>query len=210
MLDRIDSMVRRTGANEPAVGTAAWEARIEIGKINGEIDQIRRNLSQGGLTPYEQAAAQSRLRELDTALTEEAARIPQTDAEARGWVASPARGAQQAAAQGLPEAPAGYHWTAQASGTPRLDRLPGHDNLPQQGYDPATGQFVTRTATPCGGLTAADTADRNAAIDSWMRRQGHDGLTSDNAQAVIAQYRATAALRSRTAPAIRAPSRRSR
>ena len=190
---RISQLVTQSGET-PKPGTAAWEAQFELKKIDTELQQINQQLSQGGLTPYEQAAANARLLELNTAIEQQQARLPQTDAEGQGWVSSPSRGSEQAQQLGWDNPPDGYHWVAQPNGEPRLDRNTT-DAGPSLSYDPTRPpgeRFVERPTPERGDLMPTDVVARQDAINSWMQQNGYDSLTSANAQQVLTQYRQTA------------------
>ncbi|TWI33881.1 DUF4781 domain-containing protein [Paracoccus sulfuroxidans] len=190
---RISQLVTQSGET-PKPGTAAWEAQFELKKIDTELQQINQQLSQGGLTPYEQAAANARLLELNTAIEQQQARLPQTDAEGQGWVSSPSRGSEQAQKLGWDNPPDGYHWVAQPNGEPRLDRNTT-DAGPSLSYDPTRPpgeRFVERPTPERGDLMPTDVVARQDAINSWMQQNGYDSLTSANAQQVLTQYRQTA------------------
>lgn len=191
--ERLDNLLTRSGDPNPKPGTAAWEAQYEIGKIQDEIGQINQTMGDGKMSPYERASAEARLEELNTALEEQAARIPLSSQDGQGWVASPSTGAQQAEKLGWPQTPPeGYHWVGGQNNQPRLDRMPGNDG-PQKTYDPATGGFIDRPNNATRGDLMPDDIDaRNRQLSTWMTNNGITGLDGSNAGRVINQYRSNA------------------
>ena len=119
----LDNLRAMTGGDAPApVGSAAWEARIELDKIGGEAMTISRRLAEPGLGGTERAELEARLDELGDALDVQAGRLSDFAADGEGWIASPSAGADQARRLSLPDAPAGHVWVA-GSGEPHLRRV---------------------------------------------------------------------------------------
>lgn len=77
-----------TGRPEPAVGSPAHEAKLEIDKITTEAEQIA-TAAASATTPAERNALAIRQRELDQALTRETERLNSPDATSNGFVAAP-------------------------------------------------------------------------------------------------------------------------
>ena len=81
------------------VGSAGWEAKLEIDKIGREAQALTRELNSGNLTAARKAEIEVRLTELETATAREMDRLAHFDQMGEGWVASPKTGAEQAEAK---------------------------------------------------------------------------------------------------------------
>jgi hypothetical protein len=79
------------GEVDPPVGSAAWEARLEIDMINTEATAIADELAAGGLSETRVAALQTRQLELSDAIALENARLTDAAANPNGFVAAPSR-----------------------------------------------------------------------------------------------------------------------
>lgn len=128
---------------DPAPGTAAWEAKLEIQKIAAEGDLLALRLQTDGatLTPDQVTSIKLRQRELKAASDSHATRLE--GAEGAGWVASPETGEQQRRSDKYkwPDAPEGYSWVAGVDGKP--PHLRAKDSrLPRKQYDPKSKQFL--------------------------------------------------------------------
>ena len=137
--DRLRAMV---GNEQPPVGSAAWEAQLEIGKINAEAADIATQLAQPDLSATQKSALELRQQELNDAINVQTERLNEWGTMGEGWVAAPHRGAQQAQAKGYPEAPDGYTWVAGSDGEPHLRDLTGADQPLR--YDQTTQTFIPR------------------------------------------------------------------
>lgn len=82
---RVDEML---GGRTPEIGSAAWEARLEIAKIETEAHGISAALSDPDLPRADRDALETRLRELDQAVTRQGERLATMDA-GEGFVAAP-------------------------------------------------------------------------------------------------------------------------
>ncbi|WP_020410826.1 DUF4781 domain-containing protein [Hahella ganghwensis] len=144
LLDRISTHLQ--GGQQAPVGSAAWEAQLELNKIGLEAQSISQGLANPDITPDQRAELQVRLEELETATAFEADRLGQLEQLGEGWIAAPARGAIQARDKGWPEAPEGYVWVAGAS-VPHLRRLDPSDSSKMY-YDEASGKFSETVGMP--------------------------------------------------------------
>ncbi len=108
--DRLSTLL---GSDSPApIGSAGWEARIEITKIEGEQRLALAALGQPAVSSTERGSLQNRLNELDSAIVEQQGRLDQLETKGEGWVAAPTTGAMQAQSLGWRAAPEGYTWVA--------------------------------------------------------------------------------------------------
>jgi len=139
MRDRLGAMLG--GYERPSVGSAGWEAQIEIRKIEGEQRQLVSELAQPGLTVEQQGQLQVRMDELDSAINDQVARLEFMDAQGQMWIASPSRGAHQAAELNFPEAPDGHVWVHGGANDPHLRRIDGAED--KLFYDRASDSFST-------------------------------------------------------------------
>ena len=135
--DRLSSFI--TGDQPPKVGSAAWEARLEIDKIARETRALTTELNSGRLSPDAEAAVRTRLEELGTATKREADRLTLFSEKGRGWVAAPETGAEQAKNLGWEPAPDGYSWVAHEP-QPFLRRQDGTGERLR--YDPNSRTFI--------------------------------------------------------------------
>jgi hypothetical protein len=120
MVDRLRGLV---GADRPAIGSAAWEAEIEIGKIQQEAGAISRALADPNLSDAQRLDLEIRAEEIDAGLAYHAARLDQWDTPGQGWINDATRGQEQAVARWgdvASDVPAGHTWVAGADGTPHL------------------------------------------------------------------------------------------
>lgn len=122
------------------VGSAGWEAKLEIDKIGREAQALTRELNSGNLTAARKAEIEVRLTELETATAREMDRLAHFDQMGEGWVASPKTGAEQAEAKRWEPAPEGYRWVAGPNDTPHLARKNAAESKPLY-YDPSTRTF---------------------------------------------------------------------
>ena len=96
--------------NTPPAGSAAWEANLEINKIETELKLLQSKIA-GAATPKERDALKARQIELNSAIVRETARLEQWDVLGRGFIASPGKGAQAAKDLGwTAEPPDGFLW----------------------------------------------------------------------------------------------------
>lgn len=86
-LDR--TLNKLIGNRTPEPGSAAWEARFEIDKINAESAAIDRALQNPNLTADQVTSLTQRQAELDGALRTQEARLNSPDATSNGFVAAP-------------------------------------------------------------------------------------------------------------------------
>ncbi len=92
--DRLATMM---GDRTAPVGSAAWEARLEIDKIGTEAREIAAELGQPRLSATRRGEIEARQRELDQALTRENARLTAAAADVNGFIAAPRSLAQKLA-----------------------------------------------------------------------------------------------------------------
>lgn len=77
------------GEKQPPVGSTAWEARMEIDKINAEAAGISNELAKGDLSPERTDALMTRQHELNQAISREQARLTNAAADPNFFVAAP-------------------------------------------------------------------------------------------------------------------------
>lgn len=92
-LQRADGLSARLGAllsdrPDPPVGSSAWEARLEIGKISREARTLA-DEAASARTPAELERIATRQRELDQALIRETRRLDAAAVDGQGFIASP-------------------------------------------------------------------------------------------------------------------------
>ena len=160
LTDRLRAML---GAESAPVGSAAWEARLEIDKINAEAADIAAQLGDPSLSASDARALELRQTELQDAISAQSARLDQLETLGAGWVAAPHRGADQATALGYPDAPDGYTWVAGSDGTPHLRDLTGEGNPLR--FDTETRLFVPREGAVPTRTVGNGTGQENTA--SW-------------------------------------------
>jgi hypothetical protein len=151
LLDWIST--RLNGNSQPAVGSAAWEAQLELSKIQAEAQSISQALATPGLSSAQRAGLDTRLSELDTAINYQSERLTQLGQRGEGWVASPSAGDAQAKGLGWPEAPPGYSWVAGVN-EPHLRRLDPQSSAKLY-YDAEAGSF-TQTRPAKSGAQGVD------------------------------------------------------
>lgn len=135
LLDRLDRMI---GPERAPVGSAGWEAREELVKIGRETADVEARLAGDDLPPAERAALEVRRGELDQAREHQDARLSEWDALGAGWIADPARGAQQAEALGWPEeARPGYSWAYGSNDVPYMVKTDPSVDGPDRIYNGA-------------------------------------------------------------------------
>lgn len=142
-------------------GSAAWEAKEEIKKINTEAEGILSKIgSADDKTRQELIARQV---ELNEAIVRENAKLDHFDQAGKGYVASPAKGSDQAKALGWDkvEKPEGYEWVA-GDKEPHLF-APGKERMY---YDTHQKKFIPETERAKID-EAARWVDQN--IDSFMK-----------------------------------------
>ena len=145
-----DRLSRLLSGNRPPVGSEAWEAGIEIAKIQREAADVSAALGRRDLPPQERIPLELRQHEIDSALEAQQARLASWETTGSGAIADAARGKNQAAQLGWPDAPNGYTWVASGE-KPHLRRLDAEKA--KLTYDPATAHFTERLAGP-HGMTA--------------------------------------------------------
>ena len=84
--DRLATMM---GDRTAPVGSAAWEARLEIDKIGTEAREIAAELGQPRLSATRRGEIEARQRELDQAIVRETERLTAAAANPSGFVAAP-------------------------------------------------------------------------------------------------------------------------
>lgn len=136
-----DRLSRLLSGNRPPVGSEAWEAGIEIAKIQREAADVSAALGRRNLSPQERIPLELRQHEIDSALEGQQARLASWETTGSGAIADAARGKNQAAQLGWPEAPNGYTWVA-GGDKPHLRRLDA--DKAKLTYDPATAHFTER------------------------------------------------------------------
>lgn len=82
--DRLEGLLG--GKPRPEIGSTAWEARLEIGKIEAESLALAQGARDGSIDP---ATLATRQRELDQALIREQRRLDAAGAMGQGFVAAP-------------------------------------------------------------------------------------------------------------------------
>lgn len=94
-------LYRLLGSDEPRPGTAAWEARFELQKIEAERDGLYERVSDPASSPIERAGALARMEELNSAQAYQERRISEGENDPAGFVNRPSTGQQLAEKGGL-------------------------------------------------------------------------------------------------------------
>ena len=137
---KLKRMMGDVNPDQAPPGSAAWEAGEEITKINAEADAILSKIASADAKARQELIA--RQVELNEAIVRENAKLDHFDKAGKGYVASPAKGNDQAAARGWDklEKPAGYEWVA-GDKEPHLF-APGKEKMY---YDPHQKKFIPET-----------------------------------------------------------------
>ena len=140
LLDRLK--VSRGNTEDYKIGTAAWEAQLEITKIQRETADVIEQLSQGNLGDTQRHQLMARQEELDQAILFQNGRFSDVGSWGIGMIEAPAQGPILAQKLRYPDAPEGSAWVAGSSDTPFLRRYDAA-NTEKWYFDADTGDFTT-------------------------------------------------------------------
>ncbi len=140
LLDRLK--VSGGNTEDYKIGTAAWEAQLEITKIQRESADVMEQLGQSHLSDTERHQLLARQEELDQAILFQNGRFSDVEAQGIGMIEAPAQGPIQAQYLGYPDAPEGHAWVAGPNDTPFLRRYDAA-NTEKWYFDVDSGDYNT-------------------------------------------------------------------
>ncbi|MGD1884888.1 MAG: DNA/RNA non-specific endonuclease [Paracoccaceae bacterium] len=178
MHDRLRAIL---GDEPPTMGTAPWEARLELQKIDAEARAIADELTRPDLSPDRVADLEARQRDLNRAINRQTERINDIGDAGRGWIGAPSRGTEQAEALGWADAPDGYAWVGGDDGQPVLF---GNDGkIPVHEFDPIRGEFTERYRRGESGSLNPELNPPPGAANRAMGLEPNNRIEYDNGHA---------------------------
>jgi hypothetical protein len=170
LLERLGALL---GANEPPVGSRAWEARLELAKLPEIIRDRASRLAEPNLTAEQRENLITELHSLEAQVQEHASVVDSMNTDVgRGYVAAEGvvTGAEMARRRRLPAAEPGYYWRYRYGQLEYVAR-PGYG---AREYNPRTRQFEPATSGRTPDVRFGDGATRR---EAYRELGGYDRST---------------------------------